>query len=211
MMLHAEVMPEAQQDVLRRIGSFATEHGFYLGGGTAVAIHLGHRRSIDLDWFTNDRFTDPLRLATSLRETEGDTTVKSLDEGTLYLEIEGVQVSFIEYPYQLLHPTLEWPDFSCRLASLEDLACMKLSAIAGRGARKDFVDLYALGTSHINLSRMLELYTEKFGISDIGHVLFSLTYFDDAETEAMPEMLRDVRWSDMRRAIEGWVRSVGSF
>ena len=68
MNLHAEVLPSEQQDVLRQFGQVAGKLGYYLGGGTAVAIHLGHRRSVDLDWFTEGRMEDPMQLATRIQE-----------------------------------------------------------------------------------------------------------------------------------------------
>jgi len=204
--MHAEVMPPAQQGLLRRLGPLAARRGFYLGGGTAVAIHLGHRRSVDLDWFTGEPLTEPLRLAAALREAGVPVAVEAVEAGTLHGEADGVRLSFLEYRYPLVHPPVEWAPFGCSLASLEDLACMKLSAVAGRGARKDFLDLYALGRRHLSLPRMLDLYQRKFQTADVGHVLFSLTYFDDAEVEAMPEMLWDLDWQDVRRTIEGWVR-----
>lgn len=206
MTMHAEVMPPTQQALLHRIGPFATRQGFYLGGGTAVAIYLGHRRSVDLDWFTGDRLADPLQLGVAVQEEGLAFEAESVEAGTLHGTAEGVRLSFLEYRYPLLRPLAPWPAFGCELASVEDLVCMKLSAIAGRGARKDFLDLYALGEQGIRLTQMLDLYQEKFGTADIGHVLFSLTYFDDAEAEALPEMLRDLDWTHVRATIEGWVR-----
>jgi len=206
MTMRADVMPPDQQALLRRLGPFAMRHGFYLGGGTAVAIQLGHRRSVDLDWFTGDRLEDPLRLAATLREAGFAVEVESQEAGTLHGEADGVRLSFLEYRYPLVRPCVPWPAYECPLASMEDLACMKLSAIAGRGAKKDFLDLYAIGKQHLILPRMLDLYQEKFQTSDIGHVLFSLTFFDDAEAEAMPEMLWDVEWAHVRRTIEHWIR-----
>lgn len=85
---------------------------------------------------------------------------------------------------------------------------MKLSAIASRGARKDFIDLFALGRSGFGLARMLDLYQEKFQTRDIGHVVYSLTYFDDAEGEETPEMFWKLAWDDVKRTIEGWVREL---
>lgn len=105
-------------------------------------------------------------------------------------------------------PILEWSEYRCSLASLEDLACMKLSALASRGARKDFIDLYALGRSQFSLGEMLALYQEKYQTRDTAHVIYSLTYFDDAEREDMPEMLWELKWADVKRTIEGWVRDL---
>lgn len=206
MTMHADVMPSAQQALLRRLGAFADQQGFYLGGGTAVAIYLGHRRSVDFDWFTSEPLSDPLRLGRALQNAGIAFDTDSVDAGTLHGLADGIRVSFLEYPYTLLQPTVAWPDFGCRLASREDLACMKLSAIAGRGARKDFIDLYALGRTGLELPRMLALYQRKFSTADIGHVLFSLTYFDDAEAEAMPELLQPFDWRTVRSTVKAWVR-----
>ena len=158
MPFHAEVMQGAQQGLLRALGAFATESGFYLAGGT-------------------------------LHGTAG-----------------GVKLSFLEYRYPALVPLVEWPEFGCRLAGLEDIACMKLSAIASRGARKDFIDVYALGRSGFAIADMLAQYRSKFAVEDAGHVLMSLTYFDDAELEEMPELLWQIDWPEVRQTIESWVR-----
>ncbi|MEX2582136.1 MAG: hypothetical protein WD766_02610, partial [Gemmatimonadota bacterium] len=79
------------------------------------------------------------------------------------------------------------------------------SAIGGRGAKKDFIDVYALGRAGFGLARMIDLYRQKFEVQDVGHLLMSLTYFDDAEHEEMPEMLWQVEWSEIKQTIEGWV------
>jgi len=85
---------------------------------------------------------------------------------------------------------------------------MKLSAIAQRGSRKDFVDLYALGSKHRSLARMLDLYRKKFSIDDIAHVLYGLSYFDDADREPIPNMIWEIDWESMKQAIQEWVREV---
>lgn len=205
MTMHPHVMPPAQQAVLRELGPLATEADFYLGGGTAAAVQIGHRRSVDLDWFTNEAIPDPLRLAARLQGQQFDLSVDSVEAGTLHGESDGVLLSFLEYRYPLLEPPAEWAGYGCRLASLADLACMKLSAIAGRGTKKDFIDVFALGRSGLGLGEMLDLYKRKFSIRDIGHVVMSLTYFDDADAEDMPTMLWDVGWSNVKQSIERWV------
>jgi hypothetical protein len=80
------------------------------------------------------------------------------------------------------------------MASLDDLAAMKLSAIAQRGKRKDFVDIYALSIKHASLAQMLECYKLRFATREIAHILYGLSYFDDAEKSPMPEMLWQVKW-----------------
>jgi hypothetical protein len=85
---------------------------------------------------------------------------------------------------------------------------MKLSAIAQRGHKKDFVDLYVLGTKSFSLKQMLSFYQKKFSLRDIGHVLFALSYFDDAEKERMPMMLWKIQWNTMKKAIQTWVKTL---
>ncbi len=208
MAFHPDVMPETQQRVLRSTGPFATRAGFYLAGGTAIAIQLGHRRSVDLDWFTSDAIPDPLRFAADVREAVADFVVTSTAEGTLHGQAGGVNFSFLAYRYPSLGDPVEWPDYNCHLAGLDDLACMRLSAISGRGGKKDFIDIYALGRTGIALDRMLDFYRRKYAIQDIGHVLMSLTWFDDAEDEDTPEMIWEIDWSDVKNTIEGWVRDL---
>ena len=87
------------------------------------------------------------------------------------------------------------------MASLDDLAAMKLSAIAQRGSRKDFVDIYALAEKHAPLRQLLDCYARKFSIRDTGHVLYALSYFDDAEREPMPKMLWRLSWQEIKRRI----------
>ena len=207
-----QVLSVAQRRVLRQMGNFTRERGFYLGGGTAVAMCLGHRRSEDFDWFTPDAVEDPLGLAQALQESLQTArvtfTTYEVAPGTLHGAAGGVNVSFLQYRYPLLQPLIEWANFPCRAASLDDLACMKLVAVAQRGTRKDFVDIYALGTAYRPLREMLALYERKYGIVDLGHVLVGLAYFDDAERTPMPPMRWRDSWSTMRRTIQSWVKEI---
>jgi hypothetical protein len=181
--------------------------GYYLGGGTAIAIHLGHRRSLDFDWFTQVPIDDPLTLAAQLRERGVAFEVGEIAKGTLHGTANGVRTALLEYRYPHLAPPVALAAFTCRLASLEDLAAMKLSAIAGRGSRKDFVDLYALGQAFQPLAGLVHAYQRRYAVADLGHLLYALSYFDDAETEPMPDLLWDVEWPAIRQTIEGWVRA----
>ena len=122
MTVHAEVLPPEQREVLRELGPHAAEREFYLGGGTAIAIHLGHRQSLDLDWFTDQRVENPLELAGDLRDRGLSLRVISVDRGTLHIELRGVRVSFFEYRYPLLAPPVDCPELGCRIAPLGDLA-----------------------------------------------------------------------------------------
>lgn len=205
---HPEVLGAVQKRVLRQLGPLMTQWQFYLGGGTALALHFGHRHSIDLDWFTGERISDPLGLAQKIRDKGVPLVSGQVEQGTLHATVSGVRVSFLEYRYPLLKAATLWPKFGCLIASLEDLACMKLSASAQRGSKKDFVDIYALGLKHCSLPDILRLYQQKYSIQDLGHVLYSLVYFDDADRERMPQMLWDTDWRAIKKAIQGWVRKM---
>jgi hypothetical protein len=205
--LHPEILTGRQADVLTEVAPFATSEGFYLSGGTAVALHLGHRRSDDFDWFAPDDF-QPLLLASRLRSQVGEVQVLSQDRGTLHAAASAVKLSFLHYPYPLLQPPVPWPEYGFGMASPRDLACTKLAAVVSRGARKDFVDLYALGRSGLTLEEMVGAYRERYEVMDVGHVLFSLSYFAEAEPQDMPEMLWPVDWEEIKTTIRGWVAKV---
>ena len=206
---HAEVLGTRQEKVLKRIGPLMDRWNFYLAGGTAIALHLGHRHSVDLDWFTGEGITDPLRLARDLEEEGIPFATGQIGRGALHGTVSGVRISLLGYRYPLLKPLVPWPACGCSLASLDDLAGMKLSALAQRGAKKDFADLYALGVKHCSLEEILGLYQKKFSIQDIGHLLYSLAYFDDADRERLPRMLWDTDWRIIRETIQEWVKELG--
>ena len=119
MTLHEEVLPAGQRAVLRQLGQVVSGKGFYLGGGTAVAIHAGHRLSLDFGWFTEGRFPDPVVFAARLREVGIALEIESTDAGTLHARCDGVPVSFLEYAYPLLTEQVTWPAFGCQLASVQ--------------------------------------------------------------------------------------------
>jgi hypothetical protein len=206
--LHAEILNARQARSLRRFAPRITEAGFYLGGGTAVALHLGHRRSIDFDWFRQEPIVDPLLLAEDLRAGGAPFVTAWTARGTLYGAAQGVRASFFEYRYKLLAPLTAWPETGCSVASLKDLACMKLSAIAQRGSRKDFIDLYAIATAGHSLTAMLAEYQEKFEVKEVGHLLYALSYFDDADVERMPRMIRRQTWPEIKQSLQRWVQKI---
>lgn len=204
---HPEILPGQQQRVLAQVGPLLARRGFYLAGGTAVALHLGHRRSVDLDWFTAEVLPEPLRLAQDLREQSVAFVTGQVAPGTLYGSVRGVRLSLLEYRYPLLAALRPWRGGS-RIAARADLAAMKLSALAQRGAKKDFVDVYALGNRSCSLQKMLHWYQEKYAVEDVAHLLYSLAYFDDADRERMPRLLWPVSWRTMKETIRRWLRGV---
>lgn len=202
MRLRREALGRSQRSLLPRLAPLASEHGFYLAGGTALALQLGHRRSVDFDFFREDPIDDPLRLAADLRTVGLSFETDSVERGTLHGRASGVRLSFLEYRYPLLQPLLEVEGL--RLAAPEDIAAMKLAAVAQRGSKKDFIDVFALGRL-FGLPEMLGFYRKKYGVKDDGHLLVALTYFDDADRERTPILLHRHSWPAMKSTVRGWV------
>lgn len=181
-----------------------TRHGwlsdFYLAGGTGLALHLGHRISEDLDFFS------PISVdSKSLRERLfdlGSIRVEMEKEGTLWVTLNETKLSFIEYHYPLIEPVDDYQ--GCRLASMKDIACMKLDVLSSRGSRKDFIDLYFVMKVGHSLQEIFLWFERKFrGIEyNKGHLLKSLIFFDDAEREPELQMLKHCQWSDVKRFFE---------
>lgn len=208
MTLHAETLPPEQQEVLRELGPHVGQFNFYLAGGTALAIYLGHRQSLDLDWFTAERIDDPLKLAGQMQERCPSLKTRSVERGNLLGDVRGVRVSFLEYRHRLLVPATAAAEFHCPMASLEDLAAMKLLAVDQRGTRKDFLDIHALCTHGWKLEDMLRLFRQKFAVDDVARVLYSLCYFTDADQDPMPVMHQTVSWEQVKSDIRQWVKAL---
>jgi hypothetical protein len=205
---HLEAITAEQQRAIVQFGPFVKRRAMYLAGGTAVAIQLGHRQSVDLDWFSPESIDDPIQMAQEIRDAEVPLQTDSVDRGTLHGQVFGVRVSILEYRYPLLEAPAIDPALDCPLASIHDLAAMKLVAVAQRGSKKDFVDIYAIGANRLSLDEMLDAYRRKYSLDDVARILYSLTYFDDADPEPMPRMLWESNWDAMKDTIRKWVKEM---
>jgi hypothetical protein len=193
----------AQQAALEQLAQIVPPTT-YLAGGVAIALRLHHRRSKDLDLFSPS--ADPAIYAESISSTHTGIRILSQSEGTLYLEVSGVPASWIRYRYPLLAPPERLQAVPISVASLDDLMCMKLAAIAGRGAARDFWDLHEILTRRsVTLTTALEAFHSKYPSHDRGHVVKALVYFADAEQAPLPEGLGDEHWRRMTRDFERWV------
>lgn len=197
---HPEIVPPRQWKILEDISKTLSLDSFYLAGGTGLALALGHRRSRDFDFFSAELF-DEDRLLQKMKQESG-VKVVSMAPHTLHLEIKGIKFSFIGYAYPQLFPLMHFkntPALRIAVADIRDIACMKISALASRGSRRDFVDLYALSQTYV-LEELLTLFERKFKSTSFNrlHILKSLVYFEDAEQEPMPEMLIDVSWNQVK-------------
>lgn len=193
--LHWEALEPEAREAFAIVSRALAGGDYYLAGGTALALMEGHRVSVDLDVFV-ERMRDPEDVLERLRGKAPELAVTSLEAGTVYVDVGGVQVSVIEYRYPLLGSTVATDGLA--LADRDDIAGMKLSAIANRGSRKDFVDLWILLTRHRPLAEYLALYEEKFEVRDVGHVVRSLVHFDDADRDPPLRLLVDIDWEELK-------------
>jgi hypothetical protein len=208
MRFYARVIPEALFRELRRAGRVFSEEGFVLGGGTAVALWFGHRRSEDPEFFREEPMPYPEVVAERLRREAG-LFVRAIARGTIHGSLAGSPAGLFEYPYPTIRPPVFWRRCGLWVLTPDDLAAMKLAAVVQRGVRKDFVDIYALGLRHRPLVEMIRLYQRRFGIGDPGPVLRALTYFEDAEASPLPPMLWDVSWERIRETVAAWAYDAG--
>jgi hypothetical protein len=193
---HPEILPAGWLEAVRQLQSRRVLAGFYLAGGTGLALSFGHRRSVDLDLFAQAEF-DSAGLRDALAGLPA-LTVNQTRPGTLHLELGGVLVSFLHYPDRLLFPVQSFEVVA--VADPRDIACMKLDVIGSRGSRRDFVDLYVAARQY-ELKQIVSWFEEKYASVPYNrvHVLKSLTYFADAEREPMPDLLTPLDWSAIKR------------
>lgn len=205
----AEVVPAALQTLLGRLAAIGATKGFYLAGGTGLALRLRHRRSVDLDFFSRTNrlaFGERRDLHARLRRLPNWAVVET-KHGTLHGMVGRTRVSFFRYDAPLLRPPIRHG--AIRIASLEDIGLMKLSAIIGRGSRKDFVDLYVI-CRRIPLRRLLTLGPRKFTRSrDFTlQALKALSCFQDAEQEPAITTRPPVAWGEITAFFQREVRSL---
>ena len=195
-MLQYQVLDPGTLDLLKKMSSNALFSEYRLVGGTALALQFGHRKSIDLDFFGNVLIdeTDMIQTLTefgTVRQTTKSPHIQSFF-------VNEIKVDIVHYPYNWLVQEITIDNI--RLASIQDIAPMKLSAIANRGTKKDFVDVSLL-LNYLSLNEMLTLYNKKYPQSSDFFVLRSLTYFEDAEQNADPEMLAEYNWQTIKEKI----------
>jgi len=197
------VTPECQQ-ALKFLRGQPLLADYYLAGGTALALQIGHRISTDLDWFT---YSHPLEsvereaLRSALSQM-GVFEIVSEQDGQMVTRLASADVSFIYQHHALLEPTIDYEGIP--LASPTDIGLMKLAAINSRGTRRDFVDLFCL-REIASIERLAELaeikYADRPSFLDI--TARALAYFADAEQQPMPQMLwKDVKWNDVVKYCE---------
>ncbi len=193
------------KSVLSNIADFTVKNNFYLAGGTALALHLGHRISVDLDFFSQEKI-DIFKLKQDLIELGFKYKVQNEGEGTLDLIINDVKVSFLEYRYSVLNSFEVYSGVN--IASVMDIACMKITAISSRGSKKDFFDIWII-LKQFSLREIFDAIERKFVGVDYSpmHFLKTLTYFNDAESDPDPILFVEITWEEVKDDIMKRVKS----
>ena len=204
-MLQYQTVEPATLELLKSLMSKEYLKPFNLVGGTALALQIGHRMSVDLDLFTPDIEFDDSELLDNLSNDFQDFSVRYRRPNAIIMMIQNVKVDFIRFKYPFFKPLHHFDGI--RMVDAEDIATMKIDAITGRGKKKDFVDLYYL-LQRYDLPHILDLYQKKYKHVTLFHVIKSLTYFEDAEADEV-EMLDDkVTWAMMKKTIQMAVNQI---
>ena len=202
-MLHLQTILPDTLELLKKFSAQPEMEGLRLVGGTALALHYGHRQSIDLDFFGKLSVSQDEILA--MVSKIGDYVVNNYNASILQMTVNGIKVDIVDYSrYEWIAPPVI--EEGIVLASPPDIAAMKINAIEGRGSRKDFVDIYVLLQKY-SIDEILGFYSQKYPNYSIFRALLSLAYFEDAEAQAMPCMFIPDKWEEMRSYITKIVKT----
>lgn len=195
-MLYLETVESSTLELLKKLQRLPVLEQTRLVGGTALALQLGHRKSIDLDFFgTVDCESEYLRE--SIAGIASLTILKESPHIHIYI-VDGIKVDIVNYKYPWLDDVVL--EQGLRLASVSDIAAMKITAIIGRGTKKDFIDIAFL-LHHFSLEEILHFYAAKYNDSSVFMAMKSLAYFDDAESDPMPDMFVNQSWQQVKAYI----------
>jgi len=202
-MLQTFTVGESTLVLLKRLQQVPMFQDLRLVGGTALALQLGHRNSIDLDFFgVFDKTME--QIVEELEARKFNVNPYHISKIIKILYVNDVKVDIVGGHREWLCPPIETE--GVRMASLQDIAAMKLHAITGRGRKKDFIDLYFL-LQHFSLEQMIEFYEKKYSQNSLFFVIRSLSYFNDAESDPMPDMFIDVSWEEMKATIRNAIEN----
>jgi predicted nucleotidyltransferase component of viral defense system len=183
--------------VLNEFSQSAIASSFYLAGGTALSLQIGHRLSVDLDFFSPSEDIPAIRPALENSLSKLSATLADSSWGNLVYLAKNVRVGFYGYGFPLVAPLMETE--GVRMASIEDIALMKLDAMLSRAARKDFYDLYFI-CKNISLKQLFGKAVQKYpSVRDFEtQATKRLVYFENAENESEPSLLDNVTWQAVK-------------
>lgn len=194
--MFTKTLSKNAQKSLAILGKNVLPDNAYLAGGSALALHFGHRISIDFDFFTKTSFSSE-KLAEILKEAAKFKTQTVLED-TLLGSFNGIKFSIFQYKYPLLFQPIDY--LGVKIADPRDIGAMKIAALMDRGTKKDFIDLYFLSKKGIVLESCFEYYEKKYKAlaNNLYSIITSLSYFIDAENSEMPVMLEKVDWKEIK-------------
>jgi len=199
-MLYKEAVDASTLELLRSLQSKEYLKGFNLAGGTALALYNGHRKSADIDLFSDFSF-DTGQMLEDINQ-DFDFVLLFSAPNTLRVAIDDIEVDIIAHRYHLINDPVT--EDNINILSEQDIVAMKLNAISTSGQRiKDFIDIYYLLDKY-DLKALLRFYLEKYNQKSDLLVLKSLIYFEDVEESEFPVLLKDpdLKWKDIKRKIE---------
>jgi hypothetical protein len=195
-MLQTNTVDPATLAILKKVMQMPVFQPFNLVGGTSLSLQIGHRISIDLDMFTHL----PYENATIIEALKplGQLDILVDKPPFLQVRLDDVKMDFLKFPYDFVQDFIEVE--GVRLVAIENIAIMKLLAIARRGVKKDFVDLYFI-LERYTLGEIVQMFEKKLPNIDLFHIIKSLTFFGDAEPDADPKMLIKVNWKTVKKVV----------
>jgi hypothetical protein len=200
-MLHKDpfIIAPATFRLIQQLQAIPELKGFHLVGGTALALQLGYRNSIDIDLFTKNEFeaTDIINLL----QTDYSVTATLARKGTLLAVVNNIKTDFIRHNYPILKPPVNEEGIS--FLSKEDIAAMKFHAIIQSGKRvKDFIDIYIL-LEHFSLKQMVDFFSAKYSYSNPMIAMKAINFFDDIdENMDPPKMLKPLPLKKIKARIQ---------
>ncbi|TAL50223.1 hypothetical protein EPN81_03380 [Patescibacteria group bacterium] len=192
---HKNALPKTTQTALDFFSKavWLKTSSWYLAGGTALTLQVGHRQSVDLDFFCPNKHVRLQQLLSRLEETHWRTD--RVEEDTIHGRLFGARVSFIANPSFFPRAKPHW--YGCvRVLDKKDIAVMKVIAISQRGYKRDFMDLFWYVRDSEPLLKVLNRLTDQYPsvAHDLHHILKSLVYFKDADEDPDPIFLENVSW-----------------
>lgn len=203
-MLYKETVESTILELLVKLQSKPYLKDFYLVGGTALALGIGHRKSVDLDLFSNFSF-DVVQLLENLSADFNFNLFFSANN-TIKGSILGVKVDILSHRYPLIAEPVVAEGI--KMLSTQDIIAMKLNVISGSGQRvKDFIDIYYL-LQKFSIKQMIGFYKEKYKQYNEVSVLKSLVYFDDIDFSDWPKIIAEplLKWNTIKAELEKSVK-----
>ena len=197
--MYWNIIDKDRYKLLKDIIETVTIPTYYMIGGTALSLQMGLRESFDFDFCVPTQFNNELLLE-ELGKI-GEMKVKQNQSGTCDVILNGVQVSFFYYPNKIINELVKPQEMpKLKIASILDIAIMKVVAIGGRGAKKDFFDLYnIINKCKISIKELAEGLIEKCGNkTNYVNIIMGLSYFEDAEQEILPKTFVEYNWEEIK-------------